>query len=86
MKTRAQFLLLARLRRRDMKSLRALVAIGGLAATLAMGSMANFAQAADAAASADKSIPASSVGAKKPKPAPFPTILVLCRPYQTCPP
>lgn len=63
-----------------MKALRALIAIGGFAATLAMGSMVDMAQAAD------KSSVEMAALAKKPKPAPFPTILVLCRPYQTCPP
>ncbi|MFM9844326.1 MAG: hypothetical protein ACKVOI_15305 [Dongiaceae bacterium] len=63
-----------------MKILRTVIAIGGLAAMLAIVSMA------DGAHAADKSSPASPVQAKKPKPAPGSIILVLCRPYQTCPP
>lgn len=69
-----------------MKALHALVATGGLAAILALGSMADAANAAGTAGSADKSSVENPVQAKKPKPASFPTILVLCRPYQTCPP
>jgi hypothetical protein len=63
-----------------MKILRIVAAIGSLAAMLAAASLADGAQAAD------KSSLASPILAKKPKPAPGPIILVLCRPYQTCPP
>lgn len=59
---------------------RSAVAIGSLVAMLAIAHMADGAQAAD------KTSLASLVLAKKPKPAPGPIILVLCRPYQTCPP
>ena len=63
-----------------MKVLRALVAIGSVAAMLAISPVTEVAQAAD------KSTAAVSTQAKKPKPASYPVILVLCRPYQTCPP
>ena len=63
-----------------MNILRTIAAIGTLAALLAMVPLA------DEAYAADKSLVASPILAKKPQPAPFPVILVLCRPYQTCPP
>ena len=63
-----------------MNILRTIAAIGSLAAMLAIIPLA------DEAYAAKKSLAASPMLAKKPKPAPFPIILVLCRPYQTCPP
>ena len=63
-----------------MSILRTIAAIGSLTALLAMVPLA------DEAYAAGKSLAASPILAKKPKPAPFPVILVLCRPYQTCPP
>jgi hypothetical protein len=69
-----------------MKSSRTLVAICGIAATLAILSMAERTHAAGAAGAAGKSSLASPVQATKSKPTPGPIILVLCRPYQTCPP
>ena len=69
-----------------MKSLRTLVAIGGIASILAMGSPADAAQAAGGAASTDKISAADPAQAKKPKLVSYPAPLILCRPYQTCPP
>jgi hypothetical protein len=63
-----------------MNILRTIAAIGSLTAMLAMVPLA------DEAYAGDKRLAASPIPAKNPKAAPFPVILVLCRPYQTCPP